>query len=185
MVDNNLLNIEDIEIDEEEQTEEKEAWKIEDLGGADWCFRKIKEAEDDFNEQVKYVKAEIEKYQEYINKLERQKEDKTGFFKYKLQEYLMARQEEDPNFKLKTMVGSANFKNKTTWDYGNEDKLIEFLENHDLTDFVKIKENKSINKSELRKNMLVLENGIVTYINGQIIEGVVVNKEKEFFVKLS
>ena len=93
----------------------------------------------------------------------------------------MARQEEDPNFKLKTMVGSANFKNKTTWDYGNEDKLIEFLENHDLIDFVRVQESKAINKSELKRNMLVLEDGIVTDVNGQIIEGVIVNKEKEFF----
>lgn len=179
-----LINIEDVEITEEKD-EERKPWKIENLGGADWCFRKIKEVEDNIDEQIKYAKAEIERYEEYINKLEKEKEDKTNFFKYKLQEYLIERQKEDPNFKLNTMVGTANFKNKTIWDYGNEDKLIEFLENHDLKDFVKVKENKAINKSELKKNMLVLEDGIVTDINGQIIEGVIVNKEKEFFIKIN
>lgn len=184
MVEEKLLNIEDFNEDEEVQ-EDKIPWKIEDLGGADWCFRKIKEIENNFEEQAKYAKEEIEKYQEYINKLEKQKEDQTNFFKYKLQEYLMERQEEDPNFRLKTMVGTANFKNKTTWDYGNEDELIEFLEKHDLADFVRIKESKAVNKADLKKNVFVLENGVVTDSNGQIIEGISVNKEKEFFVKIN
>ena len=97
----------------------------------------------------------------------------------------MERQEEDPNFKLKTMVGSANFKNNTIWDYGNEEELIEFLEKHDLKDFVRIKESKAVNKADLKKNVFVLENGVVTDSNGQIIEGISVNKEKEFFVKIN
>lgn len=184
MVEEKLLNVEDFNENEEVQ-EDKIPWKIEDLGGADWCFRKIKEIENNFEEQAKYAKEEIEKYQEYINKLEKQKEDTTNFFKYKLQEYLMERQEEDPNFKLKTMVGFANFKNKTTWDYGNEEELIEFLEGHDLADFVSIKESKAVNKADLKKNVFVLENGVVTDSNGQIIEGISVNKEKEFFVKIN
>lgn len=169
-------------LDFEKLEEKKEdSWKISDLLGADWVFRKLQKIDKDLEQQIEYAQKEIEKYKVYIERQKKQAENSKDYFQYKLSEYLNNELEKDPNFKLKTAQGSASFRKSKNWNYGNEKALLEDLKNKELSSFIRIKEE--INKTELKKHLKILDNGEVVTKDGEVLSEIKVIDDTKLILK--
>lgn len=178
----NLLTIEeDFDKTEEEKEEVREKFVVDSLSACDWCFRKLGQIKKIREEQTAYVKNIIDDYKEYLEKEIKKLDDDEVYFKGLLEAYVNKRMEEDPKFKLKTAVGSASYgKLQTKFDWVDENKVLEFLEDNELYDFIEIK--KSIKKTDFKKQ-LTGSNGLAVDENGEVVEGIVSSEFRNFNVK--
>lgn len=161
---------------------ENQEWKITNLNEVDWAFKKIKEAKKELDEQEQYVNQEITRYKEYLENQRKNYEDTKNYFEYKIKEYTDERLKENPNYKLKTAVGSGYYRKSTNWTYDDEEAIIKQLEASNKEEYITVK--KSLNKNELRKNLTILEDGTVVTDDGEILEHIKVLENKNFITSI-
>ena len=167
--------------DENEELVQKQ-FVVDSLSSADWVMRKIKENKDRSGEIIDYAKEEIQRLQKFIKKEEMKRDNNTAYLEHLLENYLLQRREEDPNFKLKTVTGTASTRKSTSWNY-DEDKLIDFLKKNDMTEFIRVKEE--VNKADFKKAAKVTDSGVVVTEAGEVIDGVEVTQEEKLSIRFS
>lgn len=173
--------MENLRVVDDYEAEEREVFEINSLSGCDWCFERLKGIRETLEERKAYAEAEIEKYKEYIKAEEDKAADDIKYFEGLIQIYTDKRLEEDENFKLKTAKGSASYgKVQKKWNY-DDDLLLKDLEDKGLDEFIKIK--KSVDKTNLKKNLNVVADNIIVDKNGEIIDGITVTEFRNFNVK--
>lgn len=162
------------EVDEEEESVEEKykGFVVSDLASADWALRKIKQNNARADERIKYAEAEIEKLKAFIANEKSARDNSNAYLESLLWNYLIEKKVDDDKFKIKTATGTVSARNTAKWDYGDENKLLEFLKKNDMNDFVRTKEE--INKAKLKKAVKVLDNGKVVNSDGEVVEGVTV-----------
>ncbi|WP_418223541.1 host-nuclease inhibitor Gam family protein [Clostridium isatidis] len=156
--------------------EQREGFKIEDLQGANWAFRKLraitaKEAE---------IKALAEEERHRINSWEetelKQYEADKQYFEYLLSEYYKKEKAVDKKFKLSTPYGKVTARKSKKWNY-EEEKLKEYIKSNNLP-LIRVKEE--IDKAKLKK---VFKDGI-NEETGEIIPGIVIEEVETISVKV-
>lgn len=167
--------------DENEELVQKQ-FVVDSLSSADWVMRKIKENKDRSGEIIDYAKEEIQRLQLFIKKEEARRDNNVAYLEHLLENYLLQRREEDPNFKLKTVTGTASTRKSTSWNYDDE-KLIDFLKKNDMTQFVRVKEE--VNKSDFKKAVDVIDSVVVIPETGEVIDGVEVTQEEKLSIRFS
>ncbi|SHJ53456.1 Bacteriophage Mu Gam like protein [Clostridium cavendishii DSM 21758] len=139
---------------ENDLAQEREGFKIEDLEGATWAFRKLRAIE---NKQVE-IKAiadeEISRINEWKDAELKQYEADRQYFNFLLEEYYRNEKTKDKKFKLSTPYGNVSARKSKTWNYTNEEALTKYL-NDNIPELIRVKEE--INKTELKK---VFKDGI-------------------------
>ena len=169
------------EIDETEEVEEREAFEIKDLAGADWCFEKLQAIKKQRDELVEYADEQIAKYKKFKEETIKKAEDDEAYFKGLLQIYTDKRLAEDKNFKLKTANGTASYgKFKKDWDWQDEEATIKSLKDAGHNELIRVTE--SIEKNKLKKSLTVAGDTVVDE-NGEIIEGIKITEYRNFNVK--
>lgn len=120
-----------------QETEREEGFKINDLKGATWCFRKLKAIADKETE----IKAVADEERQRIDTWEKEEltqyEDNKEYFEGLLKTYYIEQKVNDKKFKLSTPFGKATARKSKKWTY-QEEELIKFLEDTDK-DAVRIK----------------------------------------------
>lgn len=167
--------------DENEELVQKQ-FVVDSLSSADWVMRKIKENKDRSGEIIDYAKEEIQRLQQFIKKEEARRDNNVAYLEHLLENYLLQRREEDPNFKLKTVTGTASTRKSTSWKYDDE-KLIDFLKKNDMTEFIRVKEE--VNKTDFKKAVLVTDSAVVVPETGEVIDGVEVTQEEKLSIRFS
>ncbi|MFR7348868.1 host-nuclease inhibitor Gam family protein [Peptoniphilus sp.] len=167
--------------DENEELVQKQ-FVVDSLSSADWVMRKIKENKDRSGEIIDYAKEEIQRLQQFIKKEEARRDNNVAYLEHLLENYLLQRREEDPNFKLKTVTGTASTRKSTSWNY-DEDKLIDFLKKNDMTEFIRVKEE--VNKTDFKKAVDVIDSVVVIPETGEVIDGVEVTQEEKLSIRFS
>lgn len=167
--------------DENEELVQKQ-FVVDSLSTADWVMRKIKENKDRSGEIIDYAKEEIQRLQLFIKKEESRRDNNVAYLEHLLEDYLLQRREEDPNFKLKTVTGTASTRKSTSWNY-DEDKLIDFLKKNDMAEFIRVKEE--VNKTDFKKAAIVTDSGVVVTEAGEVIDGVEVTQEEKLSIRFS
>ncbi len=167
--------------DENEELVQKQ-FVVDSLSSADWVMRKIKENKDRSGEIIDYAKEEIQRLQQFIKKEEARRDNNVAYLEHLLENYLLQRREEDPNFKLKTVTGTASTRKYTSWNY-DEDKLIDFLKKNEMTEFIRVKEE--VNKTDFKKAAKVTDSGVVVTEAGEVIDGVEVTQEEKLSIRFS
>ena len=167
--------------DENEELVQKQ-FVVDSLSSADWVMRKIKENKDRSGEIIDYAKEEIQRLQQFIKKEEARRDNNVAYLEHLLENYLLQRREEDPNFKLKTVTGTASTRKSTSWNY-DEDKLIDFLKKNDMTEFIRVKEE--VNKTDFKKAVDVIDSVVVIPETGEVIDGVEVIQEEKLSIRFS
>ena len=168
--------------DENEELVQKQ-FVVDSLSSADWVMRKIKENKDRSGEIIDYAEEEeIQRLQQFIKKEEAKRDNNIAYLEHLLENYLLQRREEDPNFKLKTVTGTASTRKSTSWDYDDE-KLIDFLKKNDMTEFIRVKEE--VNKTDFKKAVLVTDSAVVVPETGEVIDGVEVTQEEKLSIRYS
>lgn len=140
-MENSLLN-------QDLQEEAKESFKIENLEGATWAFRKLRaiaskkaEIEAVAAEEIARVeawkKSEIEKY-----------ESDTEYFESLISSYFVEERAKDKKFKLSTPYGKVSTRKSSKWIYEDEEALKQFVKENEI-DAIRIKEE--LDKTSLKK----------------------------------
>lgn len=170
------------EIDEVEEVEEKrEVFEITSLSGADWCFERLKAVKKQRDELVEYADEQIAKYENFKEETIKKAEDDEIYFKGLLQIYTDKRLEEDKNFKLKTVNGTASYgKINKKWNWQDNEATIDSLKKSGHEELIRVTE--SIEKEKLKK-FLTIVGDIVVDENGEIIEGIKITEYRNFNVK--
>ena len=172
-----LFEMELQEIDEimEEDTQEKERFKIENLESANWAFRKLAAIERKKKEIQELANKEIERIraweQQEIGSLDSSKE----FFEGLLTEYFTREREKDPKFKISTPYGKVSArKQQPKWNY-DENKLVAWLKENNQN-LLRVKYEPD--KNEIKKTYKIVGTNVVTE-DGEIVEGITVEERPE------
>ena len=180
-LDLNLLEQED-DNDGENLAEIKERFKINDIGSANWTFRKIKSLQETVQENKILANEEKKRVDSWLQKENSQAEQSIEFFEHLIKDYLESERSKDKKFKLTTPYGKASVRKSKSWDFDNE-KVINNLKNIGMNEFIKIEE--SIKKADLKKQLTVTEVGTVANSDGEVIEGITVSDKETVSITIS
>lgn len=168
---NNLLKLEleDMpDVTEDNQETEKETFKIEDLGQANWAFRKLAALNQKTREIEQLARAEKVRIEDWEKREKESLKHNINFFNYLLEEFYREQRAMDPKFKLSTPYGQVSSrKQQPKWNYDDE-KTIESLKKYKLKDFIRVKEE--VNKADFKKEVEVLKD--VVSLNGEICQDI-------------
>ena len=157
--------------------EEREGFKIENLEGATWAFRKLRAIESKEVEIKAIAEEEINRINAWKEKeLEQYARDKE-YFSYLLEEYYRAEKTKDKKFKLSTPYGKVTARKSKKWIYEDEENLLEYLKGSEPS-CIRVKEE--INKTEVKK---LFKDG-VNQETGEILPFVRIEEEESISVKV-
>ena len=172
-----LFEMELQEIDEimEEDTQEKERFRIENLEAANWAFRKLAAIERKKKEIQELANKEIERIKAWQEQEERGLDNSKEFFEGLLTEYFAREREKDPKFKISTPYGKVSArKQQPKWNYDDE-KLVNWLLENDK-ELVRVKYEPD--KNEIKKTYEIVGTNVVTE-DGEIVEGIAIEERPE------
>lgn len=157
--------------------EEREDFKIENLEGATWAFRKLRAIESKEVEIKAIAEEEINRVNSWKEKeLDQYAKDKE-YFNYLLEEYYRAEKAKDKKFKLSTPYGKVTARKSKKWIYEDEENLLEYLKGNEPS-CIRVKEE--INKTEVKK---LFKDG-VNQETGEILPFVRIEEEESISVKV-
>ncbi|MGG7059869.1 host-nuclease inhibitor Gam family protein [Clostridium tertium] len=157
--------------------EEREGFKIENLEGATWAFRKLRAIENKEVEIKAIAEEEINRVNAWKEKeLEQYAKDKE-YFNYLLEEYYREEKAKDKKFKLSTPYGKVTARKSKKWIYEDEENLLEYLKGNEPS-CIRVKEE--INKTEVKK---LFKDG-VNAETGEILPFVKIEEEENISVKV-
>ena len=155
---------------QQDLTEVREGFKIEDLEGATWAFRKLRAIE---NKEAD-IKAIAE---EEIARVNNWKETELKqYFEFLLSEYYKNEKAKDKKFKLSTPYGKVTSRKSSKWNYENEEALTKYLKDN-RPELVRVEEE--VNKTELKK---VFKDGIDKE-TGEVLPFVTIEETETITVK--
>lgn len=130
-------------------TEVREGFIIDNLEGATWAFRKLRALQEKEAELCLIAEQEKARIDNWLEKEKKAYESDKEYFEGLLIEYYLSEKQKDKKFKLSTPYGKVSSRKSKTWTYEDEQKLIEYLENSGEKDLIRVK--KELNKSDLKK----------------------------------
>lgn len=151
-------------------------FKIENLEGATWSFRKLRAIESKMDEIKGIAEEEVNRINTWKEKeLEQYSKDKE-YFNYLLEEYYREEKAKDKKFKLSTPYGKVSSRKTAKWEY-EEETLKDYIRSNDLP-FISVKEE--IDKAGLKK---CFKDGIDAE-TGEIIPGIKIEEVETISVKV-
>lgn len=166
-------------LDEQEGTE-KESFTVKDDSQANWALRKIKQMNDQIEQNNALAQAEIDKIEQWNQSENEKAQSSIDYFQGLLAEYAMKKKAEDPKFKsLKLPNGRIGFrKQQPKWNYDDE-TVLEALKKANMNDFINVKE--SPRKADIKKAFDVAGSQVVCPDTGLIIEGITIEEQPDKF----
>lgn len=157
--------------------EEREDFKIENLEGATWAFRKLRAIENKEAEIKAIAEEEVTRINTWKEKeLDQYAKDKE-YFNYLLEEYYRAERIKDKKFKLSTPYGKVTARKSKKWIYEDEGNLLEYLKVNEPS-CIRVKEE--ISKTDVKK---LFKDG-VNQETGEILPFVRIEEEESISVKV-
>jgi hypothetical protein len=163
---------------------EKETFKIDDNKKAEWAIKKIKEETIDAENYIKICESVINEYKIKIEERKKKLKNETEYFKNMLHEYFKTVKKKElktkHTYELPAGALELNFKEP---DYKrDEKKLIPWLKENNLKEFVKVEEK--TDWAGLKKKIKVSGTNAIDE-NGEVIPGIEIKeKAPEFIVKI-
>ena len=156
--------------------EQRESFKIENLEGATWAFRKLRAITEKEAEIKDTADKEIEVIANWRDKeLEQYAKDKE-YFNFLLEEFYRVEKAKDKKFKLSTPYGKVTARKTAKWEY-EEETLKDYIRSNDLP-FIRVREE--IDKAGLKK---CFKDGINTE-TGEVIPGITIEEVESISVKV-
>lgn len=139
----------------------EETFKIENDKTADWAITQIHEAENERDRLIALAEDQIADLTDRIEELKNKCNNDTAFLKSCLAEYFQTvpSKETKTQKSYKLLAGTLIFKKPSSKITHDDEKLIEYLENNDGKDFIKLK--KSVDWAEFKKNLSISDSGEV------------------------
>lgn len=156
--------------------EVREGFKIENLEGATWAFRKLRAIENKEADIKAIAEEEIARITAWRDAELKQYEGDKQYFSFLLEEYYKNEKAKDKKFKLSTPYGKVTARKSSKWNYENEEALVKYLKDN-KQELVRVKEE--VNKTELKK---VFKDG-VDKATGEILPFVTIEETETITVK--
>jgi phage host-nuclease inhibitor protein Gam len=162
------------------EEEIQEGFKIDNDNLAEWAVCKIAEDKAEFQRLINVCETKVLEYQDKIKKYQEQLDRKTSGLKGLLQQYFMtvphkATKTQEiyklPSGTLKKKYGTPEYK-------VDNEKLVRWLKNAGLNDFVKTEEKAQW--GELKKTVTVSFDKILT-ADGEVVDGVTAQERPDSF----
>jgi hypothetical protein len=161
---------------------ENDKFTINDLGGANWAFRKLSAMEQKRKEIKELANKEIERIREWQEQETKGLDSSKEFFEGLLIEYFSIQREVDPKFKISTPYGKVSARKlPDKWEYDDKE-LLAYLEAA-KPDLIRIK--KEVDKADLKKKaaeskeFAICDNQIVNMESGEVVSGVTITEQPE------
>lgn len=134
-------------------------FKIDNDKTADWAITQIHEAENERDRLIKLAQDQINDLTAKIQELTDKCDNSTAYLKSCLIEYFQTIEPKETKTQksYKLLSGTLVFKKPSTKIVHDDEKLLEYLENNDGNDFIKIK--KSVDWAEFKKQLKVSDDG--------------------------
>lgn len=158
---------------------EEEKFVIDNDKKADWAIAQIKEAEAERDRLVELAREQLKDLTDRIDEINDKCDNDTAYLKSLLCEYFrtVPHKETKTQETYKLLSGSLVMKKPSVKIDHNDDKLIEYLENNDGGDYIKLK--KSVDWAEFKKNLIITDSGeIVDSELGTVIDSSVCSLEE-------
>lgn len=158
---------------------QEEIFRIDNDKTADWAITQIKEAEEERDRLVTLAQDQIADLQDRIEALKTKCDNDTAYLKSLLGEYFrtVPHKETKTQETYKLLSGILVFKKPSVKINHNDDKLVEYLENSEGTDYIKVK--KSVDWAEFKKNLVISDSGeIIDSELGTVIDSSVCSLEE-------
>jgi hypothetical protein len=168
-MENTLLN-------QDLQEEVKESFKIENLEGATWAFRKLRAISNKKAEIEAVAAEEIARVELWKKKEVEKYESDTEYFESLISSYFVEERAKNKKFKLSTPYGKVSTRKASKWIYEDEEALKQYVKENDI-DAIRIKEE--LDKTSLKK----ICKDAVNQDTGEILPGVRVEETETITVK--
>jgi len=170
---------------QEEKQEEQQGWRIENDAAADWAIEKIKFYRAELERKKRLAEEKKRQIDEWLKSEQEKAERQIAFFEQKLYEYFTSLdpsllQKSKTQTKYELFSGTLKLKKQNPLIERNDEILLKWLEESELTDFIKVK--KEPNWAELKKKMDINGNRAVYKDTGEIIPGIKVEPQPDKFV---
>lgn len=167
----------ELETVETVEAEEKERFEITDIASLTWVMREILSPLKTKIGQVKSLQAaENIRIEKWAMEETRGPLNEIAYWEQRITDYHLDLLRTDPKQKtLSTPYGkSKTTTSKASPEKADEDKLLAYAKENELTDLINVKE--SIKWGDLKKTLKVVGNNVVD-ANGEIVDGAVVKPE--------
>ena len=167
---------------------QKDSWKINNDGTADWALEKIRVEKSKYQRIENVINSKIMYLQEQLRKENEEKDGTIQFFTIKLEEYFrtIPKKSLKVTKTQKTYIlpsGKLQIKSQNPELLRNEDELLKYFKDNNLKDFIKVEETPKW--GEFKKTLNVTSDGksykILT-TDGEILECVTVQERPNKFI---
>ncbi|MGN2336835.1 host-nuclease inhibitor Gam family protein [Clostridium cagae] len=158
------------------QEERREGFKIENLKGATWAFRKLRAIGTKKTEIEAVAAEEIARIEAWKEEQLKQYDDDTEFFEGAISVYFIEERAKDKKFKLSTPYGKVSSRKSKKWIYEDEAALKEYVKENEI-EAIRVKEE--LDKTDLKK---ICKDGVNTE-TGEILPGVRIEETETITVK--
>lgn len=123
-------------------------FKIKDLAGATWAFRKLQALVKARHQITNVATEEIQKIADWEDKEVKKLDDDMAYFEGLIEEYYRTNKANDKKFRLSTPFGKVKSRKYKKWIYEDEEELLAYC-NMNKIDAVKVEEK--VDKAALKK----------------------------------
>ncbi|WP_346888309.1 host-nuclease inhibitor Gam family protein [Clostridium sp. UBA1056] len=157
---------------------EDQGFKVKDLQGANWCFRKLKALEERKAELNAVAAEEIQRINSWLESTIKSVDSDEEYFKTKILEYYTDAKSENSKFKLTTPYGKVTSRKNKKWCYQDEETIKQYMQDNNDSEAIRIKEelNKTYIKSKYKDG--------VNQETGELIPGIEVIETEDITVKV-
>ncbi len=166
---------------------EAEGFRIDNDNTCDWAIKVIKKETEEIERLIKIADSEIEELQQKKESLRKSLDSKTGYLKNKLFEYFNKVQHKETKTQesYKLLSGSLVLKKESQKMVPDKDKLLAYVKENNMPEFVKVKEE--IDWASSKKECQIVDGKVVNVQTGDMLPEDVITVEDvpgEFDVKL-
>ena len=152
-----------------EETNEIEAFTIDNLEKANWAFRKMAALNAKIAEKEELAAAEQERITNWLENGTKADKESIQFFEKLLTDYYITLRAEDPKARLTTPYGRVTSRKlQPKWEFEEEKAVKYFRENY--PEIVKAVITETFSKADAKKLLSFTEDGIVVDEYGEIVE---------------
>lgn len=156
----------------------EENFKIENDKTAEWALTQIQEAETERDRLIAIAEEKIKDLTDKIEELNSHCEDETKYLRSCLAMYFetVKSKETKTQKSYKLLSGTLIFKKPSVKIVHDDEKLLEYLEENDGKDYIKIK--KSVDWAEFKKTLTIEDGKIIDTELGTVIPAKVCDLEE-------
>lgn len=165
-----------LEHDLQEAQERKEEFRVSDLQGATWVFRKLRAIEEKQKEIAAIATEEKQRIDEWLSNESKSLNDDKAYFEGLLSAYYIEEKAKDKKFKLSTPYGKVTSRKTEKYIYEDVQAIMDYCNMNEL-DVIRVKEE--LDKSAFKK----ICKGGVNQETGEVVPGVRVETVESISVK--